>query len=92
MAVLRIKETFVWFIILIAGLIFGQILTVDPPNGSRALVFLPVIFLFSAIALEKILSLTGKHRLFLAAFIIINLALAYADFSYYQNWMTWIKM
>lgn len=92
LAIFRVKETFIWLIIFILGLVFGQILTVDPPNGSRALVFLPVIYLFSAFTLERIYQFSGRNRLFLTAVVILALILASADFSYYQDWMSWIKV
>lgn len=90
LAVLRFKETFLWLTIFILGLILGQILTVDPPNGSRALVFLPIIYFFSAFTLEKLYQLSERSRLFLIIMVVFALIIAYNDFTYYQNWMRWI--
>lgn len=92
LALFRFKETFIWLIIFILGLILGQILTVDPPNGSRALVLLPVIYLLPALTLEKLYQLSGRHRLFLVILVILTLIVAYLDFSYYRYWMSWIKL
>ena len=92
LAVLRFKETFPWLTIFILGLLLGQILTVDPPNGSRALVFLPIIYLFSGFALEKLYQLSGRSRLFLIIMVVFALIIAYNDFAYYQNWMRWIQV
>lgn len=92
LAILKLKETFLWLTIFILGLILGQILTVDPPNGSRAMVFLPVIYLFPAFALERLYQLSGRSRLFLIIMVIFALIIAYNDFTYYQSWMRWIQV
>jgi len=82
----RFKTTYVWWIVYLLGLIFGQILTVDPPNGARALIILPMIYFFAALALEKIYRLYPK-RLWLLTIIIVVLLTAYHDFAYYQHWV-----
>lgn len=90
LAIAEFKKTYIWLSILILGLILGQILTVDPPNGSRALVFLPIIYLFSAFTIEKLYQLSGRSRLFLIIMVVFALIIAYNDFTYYQNWVRWI--
>lgn len=92
LAIIKFKKTFIWLIVFFLGLLFGQLLTVDPPNGSRALVFLPVIYLFSALTVEKFYQLTGRKHLFLIVTVIISGILIYYDFSYYQYWMSWIPV
>jgi hypothetical protein len=83
----KLKIYYPWWTIFVFGLIFGQILTVDPPNGARALIILPIIYFFAALGLEKIYRLYPK-RLLLFIIIIITLLTAYHDFTYYQHWMT----
>lgn len=85
----QLKTTYVWWFIFIFGLIFGQILTVDPPNGARGLILLPIIYFFAALTLEKIYNLCNKNIFILSLIIVISLLVAYNDFSYYQYWMTW---
>lgn len=86
------KKMVQWYAIFILGLFFGQIQTVDPPNGSRGLILLPVIYLFGSIALyflyEKV-----KRKEFLGMFyVIFSILLAYSDFVFYQYWMSWIPV
>lgn len=86
------KKVAVWLLIYILGIIFGQILTVDPPNGARGLIMLPAIYIFFAVGFYKLYEMTRKNKLFLAFLIIVSLLYCYLDFSYYQDWMGWIKV
>ncbi len=51
LAIKSFKNTFNWFIIFVLGLLFGQVLSVDPPNGSRGLILLPIIYFFIGISI-----------------------------------------
>lgn len=86
------KKNYVWIFLFISGLLMGQIMTVDPPNGSRAIIILPIIYLFIALSLnfiyQKFINLPFI-KLFIISFSII---VAITDFLYYQYWMTWIKV
>jgi hypothetical protein len=85
----QLKKTYVWWFVLIFGIIFGQILTVDPPNGARGLILLPIIYFFSAITLEKIYAVCHKNIIVLSLIVVISLLISYYDFLYYQYWMSW---
>ena len=88
----RPKKMFVWLSIYVLGIIFGQILTVNPPNGARGLVMLPAIYVFFALGLFKLYTASGKNKLVLALLAIVSLLYCYLDFSYYQDWMSWIRV
>lgn len=91
-AILNIKKFWPWLCVFSLGIVLGQILTVNPPNGARGLIILPVIYLFFAIGLYKLYLKTGKSRLLLYMFILLSFIYSFLDFSYYQYWMTWIKV
>lgn len=88
----RFKATYIWLIIYFLGLLFGQILTVDPPNGSRGLILLPIIYIFSALTLNLIFNRFRKNKLIIPFLVIISAIISYMDFLFYQNWMSWIKV
>ncbi|MDO8638855.1 MAG: glycosyltransferase family 39 protein [Candidatus Daviesbacteria bacterium] len=91
-ATLKFKQNYIWLFILITGLIFGQILTVYPPNGSRGLILLPIIYLFSSFSFYKLYLLTNKNAYTLSAILVLSLIFATHDFLFYQYWMTWIRI
>lgn len=91
LALIRIKDTFLFFMIFLLGIYFGQIVTVDPPNGSRGLILLPIIYIFAGLTLEYIKQ-KFNNQLITFFIIILSILVAYTDFSFYQNWMTWIKV
>jgi hypothetical protein len=72
--------------------IYGQITTVDPPNGARGLIILPCIYLLFSLGLLKIYEHLGKQRLALCAFVILTFLFSIADFMFYKYWMEWIKV
>lgn len=90
-AFLSFSKTFYWYLIIIFGIILGQILTVDPPNGARGLIILPFIYLFFSLSLNNILSI-NKSNIYKFFIILLVLLLCFSDFKFYQDWMTWIKV
>lgn len=91
-AVKNWRETFSFLFILITALIAGQIMTSHPPNGSRGLIVLPVIYILIGHAffyLQKRFSSVKYINLILIVFSII---VAILDFLFYQYWMTWVKV
>lgn len=85
------KRSVFWFFLYGTGIVTGQILTVDPPNGARALLFLPIIYLFIAHGLQSIRSCYQKgSRIGSAVVVAIALTLSILDLSLYAHWMTWI--
>ena len=91
-SIIRPRKTSIWLSIYILGIFFGQILTLDPPNGARGLIILPSIYIFFALGLYKIYTASGKNKLVLTLLVIVSLLYCYLDFSYYQDWMGWIKV
>ena len=91
LAMTSFSKTFYWYIVIVLGLILGQILTVNPPNGARGLIMLPFIYLFFSLALNKFISLQ-KNKFVKSIVVIIVLLIGYTDFLFYQYWMTWIKV
>lgn len=85
------KKTLPFLFIFVTGLIAGQMMTVHPPNGSRALILLPIIYLFIGFSLNYIYNKMPKSLANLAI-IFFSILVALSDFVFYQNWMTWIKM
>lgn len=92
LALRKFKQNAIWLIIYFVGLFFGQIMTVDPPNGSRGLLLLPVIYIFSGLTLHLIYKRFKENKLIVPALVILSATIAYIDFLFYQNWMTWIKV
>jgi len=90
--IIKFRKMYIWFFIYISGVILGQILTVNPPNGARGLILLPIIYLFSALALNSIYYKFRNIKFTGPALIIFSVIISYIDFLIYQNWMTWIKI
>jgi hypothetical protein len=86
------KKTYFFLFIFLVGLIFSQILTVYPPNGARALIFLPSIYFFIAQATNKLYLKLNKFPFAKAFFVFFFFIVAISDVIFYFNWMTWIKV
>lgn len=86
------KKSFIWFFIFLSGLVFGQVLTVDPPNGSRGLILLPIIYIFIGYSFNWLSNLMRNFQWTNLSYISISLIVAITDYFYYQYWMTWIKV
>ena len=85
------KKEFVWIFLIISTVIFGQIMTVNPPNGGRALIMLPAYYIIGSLAFDKISKLTKSNKVLLiigATSIIFSLT----DLLFYSFWMTWIRV
>lgn len=91
-AIYKFRITYIWILIYFLGLLFGQVLTVDPPNGSRGLILLPIIYIFSALTLNLIFNKLKESRFIIPALIIMSGIISFMDFLFYQNWMSWIKV
>jgi len=91
-AIKNIRTMYPWFAIYIIGIILGQCLTVNPPNGARALIFLPVIYIFSSLVFYSLYKKYENFKFIALIFIILAFTLAINDFMYYKYWMTWIKV
>jgi hypothetical protein len=86
------KRMYIFLFMYILAIVFGQIFTVDPPNGSRALVILPVIYIFVGVSLEKIRH--TFHKISVTPYILIWYACLTAvfDIYMYSQWMRTIKV
>jgi hypothetical protein len=90
--IINFKKMYIWFFIYVSGVILGQVLTVDPPNGARGLILLPIIYLFSALSLNSIYNRFRNAKFIVLVLIIFSVIISVIDFLFYQNWMTWIKV
>lgn len=88
----KFKQTYPWLLIFGIGLYFGQIRTVDPPNGSRGLILLPIMYLWIALGLHAITTKFHSVRLSVIMLCIFTLVVAMNDFALYRQWMTWIRV
>ena len=86
------KKTGFWLLIIITTIIFGQILTVHPPNGARALLMLPSYYIIAATFFNKIYEISAKNKIVLTIIILLSLFFSLQDFLFYQFWMEWIKV
>jgi 4-amino-4-deoxy-L-arabinose transferase-like glycosyltransferase len=82
-----------WIIgLVVSFLSFRRTLTVDPPNGSRALVILPIIYLFVGMALDKIRN--RLQKISMTPYILISYVIltACVDVYIYSRWMLDFKV
>jgi hypothetical protein len=86
------RKSFIWLFIFFSGLIFGQIMTVDPPNGSRGLLLLPVMYIFIGYSLNYFYKIMKNIKYINILLILFSIIITITDFLYYQYWMTWIKV
>lgn len=86
------NKNYIWLFIFISGLIMGQVMTVDPPNGSRGLIFLPIMYIFIGYSLNSLYKIMRNVRYVNLLFISFSIIIAITDFLYYQYWMSWIKI
>ena len=91
-AIKSLKDTFHWFVIFVLGLTFGQILTVDPPNGSRGIILLPIIYLLIGIAIFSIYKRYQKKKNLEIVLTALSFIVACCDLLFYMYWMTWIEL
>jgi len=91
-AIFNFKKHYIWLCIFLLGLIFGQILTNDPPNGARGLILLPIIYLFIALALYYVYKKFENNILTKPLILIFTFIVILIDLYIYKDWMTWIKV
>lgn len=86
------RSTYVWLFIFFSGLLFGQVMTVHPPNGARALIILPAIYFFIALGLKYIYERFRKYSFISLIILVFSILIAISDFIFYLYWMSWIKV
>jgi 4-amino-4-deoxy-L-arabinose transferase-like glycosyltransferase len=76
------------YIVLISAF-FTEFLTDLPPNFSRGLIYIPLIYFIASLSGNKIFNLIKKYNKKFAIFIflLVTLILAYYDISRYFTWM-----
>ncbi len=93
----RRQETWLWWLMLLAGWGLTQLLTVDTPNGARSIGYMPTLVYFAGVSLNGIVllarRLTTQYRAFpvlpyilltaLTAFILFT---GYANIKHYVDW------
>ena len=92
LSIYKFRENLIWLFIYFSGLIFGQILTVDPPNGSRGLILLPIIYIFASLGLFYIYKRFKKYPMSKSILILGTFIVSLSDFYFYTEWMHWIKV
>lgn len=83
------KNIFIFLFIYILGIIFGQMLTVHPPNGARGLILLPVVYFFSALTMNHLLQRYKNKKLIKLVALTFTILVYFADILFYQYWMSW---
>lgn len=86
------KKYYIWIFIFIVGLITSQILNVYPPNGARAFVILPVIYLCISLGLFYTYNKLMRFKHINILLITFSFTVALFDFLFYLFWMSWIKV
>lgn len=93
----RRQETWLWWLMLLAGWGLTQLLTVDTPNGARGIGYMPTLVYFAGVSLEGIVvlarRLTTRVRDFLVlpyvsltALTVFILFTGYANIKHYIDW------
>lgn len=86
------KKMYVWFLLFGLGL-FGQVLTINPPNGARGLIMAPVLYMFVGQGIYFMYRQYPSHTERIQQSIIIGaLIIAFSDFLFYTQWMSWIRI
>ena len=91
-------ETWLWWIMLLAGWTLTQLFTVATPNGARGIGYMPALIYFAGVGLERIVlglryiiptqivwGMVGRHLLVATLAIAIFLA-GYANVMHYTEW------
>jgi 4-amino-4-deoxy-L-arabinose transferase-like glycosyltransferase len=86
------KKTYIWLLLILASVFAGQIMTVNPPNGARAIISLPSYYIISGVAFSQFYLKSGRNKFVLYAFYFLAFVFCLSDFYTYQAWMEWIKV
>jgi len=94
LAIVRKSKTWtMWILMFSVGLYFGQVLAVNPPNGSRGLILLPIMYMFIAHGLLQIRSWIKKFSLSTTIFFyFFTTEVIILDLYTYIQWMSWIRV
>ncbi len=90
-------ETWLWWLMLLAGWALTQLTTVGTPNGARGIGYMPTLVYFAGVSLEEILVGLGyistrvggvlvATRLLVAALVAAIFLAGYANVKHYTDW------
>jgi hypothetical protein len=91
----RRPETWLWWLMLLAGWGLTQLTTVGTPNGARGIGYMPTLIYFAAVGIEGIKTVLDRitagaawigGRLPAAALVVTILATGYANVRHYITW------
>jgi dolichyl-phosphate-mannose-protein mannosyltransferase len=93
----RRPETWFWWLMLLTGWAFSQLITVNTPNGARGIGYMPTLIYFAGVGIEGIVLLlryitTGLNRfpilrqLSFTALTVALLLAVYANVKHYVEW------
>ncbi|MGE5463207.1 MAG: hypothetical protein ACM3PS_07625 [Syntrophothermus sp.] len=93
----RQPETWLWWLMLLAGWVLTQLFTVHTPNGARGIGYMPTLVYFAGVSLDAILltllSASGRisslpvfKSIPLAAVSLLVLFAGYANVTHYIRW------
>ena len=80
-----LRESLVWYLLLLVPLFITQVLSILTPDTGRAIVVVPVIYLFAALSLQ-ILWQMGLQRGFAPAVVLVVVAIAAFNLWWYFDW------
>ena len=91
------SKTWLWWLMLLTGWGFSQLITVSTPNGARGIVYMPTLIYFAGVGIEGIVLLlnyisrkVSRFPIFkplsFATLTVILLIAAYANIKHYINW------
>src|SRR5450759_541823 len=80
-----LRESLVWYLLLLVPLFITQVLSILTPDTGRAIVVVPVIYLFAALSLQ-ILWQVGLQRGFAPAVVLVVVAIAAFNLWWYFDW------
>lgn len=86
----RWRETALWWVMLFIPLIGTQIPSTNTPNGARALIAAPFIYLFITLVLDRAIDVARRHGRRLAVAGVVAGLVLLASFNVYQ-YFSWIQ-
>ena len=93
----RQPETWLWWLMLLAGWALTQLTTVDTPNGARGIGYMPTLVYFAGVGLDMFVTdlanITAStnwsfisSRLFAGLLVLAVLVAGYSNVKHYVDW------
>ena len=87
-SIFRVRQTALWWVMLLALLLPVQVLSTGTPDAARAIGTAPFFYLFVGLGLHWLFSLRlGGRTVLQAALVVVLLAVAYINVLGYFRWM-----